>query len=195
MYLIFLSRSPDFNALDLGAWRSLASGIPSLKGKDKSGRLIDRIVLHVLERWNLWDAIHRLDNIFNTKSRIMKAVSLVQGSNEYEIPRSECSHSKEKATYIPKRLHPHSEQEGEEEEEIMALDFQINEENGGSEVEVDEGSEMESDESYHDESQEEEGSEMSGSEKEKSDVEEAMQFNQTNEVLQWWSQRMDSYSK
>lgn len=107
--LICVSRSPDFNALDLGAWRSLAAGVPSIKCKDKSGRLIDRIVFHVLDRWNSWDAIHRLSNIFNTKSRVMKAVSLVNGSNEYEMPRSSLSHSQEKATYIPRKLNLQTE--------------------------------------------------------------------------------------
>jgi len=99
--------------LDLGAWRSLAAGVPSLKGKDKSGRLIDRIIFHVLDRWKTWDAAHRLTNIFNTKSRIMKTVSSVNGSNEYKLPRSEFSHATEKATYIPPKHTSESESESE----------------------------------------------------------------------------------
>lgn len=175
-YANLFSRSPDCNALDLGAWRSLAAGVPSLKGKDKSGRLIDRIIFHVLDRWNSWDAAHRLMNIFNTKSRIMKAVSLVNGSNEYKIPRSEFSHATEKATYIPPKISREIEEE--------------------SEIQVEEGFSNEQRDDYSDIEVDVEG-------EEEREVNGAILRNevfsdrvsQTDEIVQWWNSRRSSYEK
>jgi hypothetical protein len=60
--LIYIFSSPDFDALDLGAWYSLAAGVPSLKSiPNQRQRTIDRIPMKwgvpSLEKWggtNRW---------------------------------------------------------------------------------------------------------------------------------------------
>lgn len=100
--LIYIFSSPDFNALDLGAWYSLAAGVPSLKSiPNQRQRTIDRIISHVLARWSSWDVFTRLENIFSTKQRVLQAVLASGGSNEYQIPRSGLSHRHEKPSYLP----------------------------------------------------------------------------------------------
>ena len=92
------SRSPDFNALDLGAWFSLSCGVKAVRsqavaaGQPKK-RLVDNIMTQVIHRWNSWDAMTQLHNIFETKHRIMHASYAMNGSNEYLIPRSGQSHT------------------------------------------------------------------------------------------------------
>ena len=44
----------------------------------------------------------------------MQAVSAVNGSNEYEIPRSNISHAKESATYVPPKLQVEESEDKEE---------------------------------------------------------------------------------
>lgn len=182
LFHLFISRSPDFNALDLGAWRSLAAGVPSLKGKDKSGRLIDRIIFHVLDRWKSWDAAHRLMNIFNTKSRIMQTVSSVNGSNEYKLPRSEFSHAAERATYIPHKLSNESERpsmketdEDESEDEKDEVNQQCDDE---CVIEID----IEDDVPVVEESGFILRNEVFGE-----------RVSEENEILQWWNARKISY--
>lgn len=176
--MTFYFRSPDFNALDLGAWRSLAAGVPSLKGKDKSGRLIDRIVFHVLDRWNAWDAAHRLTNIFNTKSRIMQTVYSVNGSNEYKLPRSEFSHSAEKATYIPPKLacESYTPREIEDDEDEKGEESQCGSE---SVIEVD----------IEDDEPESESEVILRNEVFVGRVSDG------DEILQWWKARRSSYGQ
>lgn len=108
-------RSPDFNALDLGAWYSLSAGVPSLR-MQRQGRLIDSIINHVLNWWKEWDAMGRLENIYFMKSKIMEIVFKEKGSNEYEIPRTTHSHKNDGPTYLPK-LTENAESESEVEEE------------------------------------------------------------------------------
>lgn len=99
--------SPDLNALDLGAWYSLAAGVPSLKAvPNQKMRTFDQIISHVLARWRTWDAFTRLENIFATKQRVIQAVFDSDGSNEYQIPRSFRSHHHEKASYLPEPKTP-----------------------------------------------------------------------------------------
>lgn len=83
-----------------------------MRSQSGMGRTIDRIIDHVLKRWKEWDAMSRLENIFYMKSKIMGIVLKENGSNEYKIPRSERSHTKDGPTYMPKLL---SEIEDEEE--------------------------------------------------------------------------------
>jgi hypothetical protein len=91
------------NSLDLGAWYSLAAGVPSLKAvPGQKARTIDRIIAHVLERWDTWNAMLKLENIFSTKQRIFQAVLSCNGSNQYQIPRSMTSHKYDGPSYIPK---------------------------------------------------------------------------------------------
>lgn len=91
------------NCLDLGAWYSLAAGVPSLKAvPGQKARTIDRIIAHVLERWDTWNAMLKLENIFSTKQRIFQAVLSCNGSNQYQIPRSMTSHKYDGPSYIPK---------------------------------------------------------------------------------------------
>ena len=99
--------SPDFNSLDLGAWYSLAAGVPSLKAlPNQKMRVIDQIISHVFAQWRSWDAMTCLENIFATKQRIIQTVFASGGSNEYPIPRSFWSHQHEKASYIPEPMTP-----------------------------------------------------------------------------------------
>ncbi len=80
--------------------------------------MIDQIIYHVLDRWDHWDATTRLQNIFDTKHRIMKAVRDAEGSIEYAIPRSKKSHKGENPTFIPpKRRRDVSQEESSEDEE------------------------------------------------------------------------------
>ena len=167
-------RSPDFNALDLGAWRSLAAGVPTIKGKDKSKRLIDCIVFHVLDQWNNWDALHRLTNIFSTKARIMQAVSAVNGSNEYEIPRSNISHAKESATYVLPKLQVEESEDKEEGES--------------------DGKEEESDDNDGDDDNSEIEFDMEESTREYVNQFTARVSN-SNKVLDWWNQRRIQYEE
>jgi len=139
--LIYPFRSPDFNSLDLGAWFSLSSGIPTLKAIPNGGRIIDRIISHVLERWNQWDSMTRLENIFSTKTRIIKAVYELGGSNEYKMPRSNRSHKFDKPTFIPKAIVEDEEMEicdqgSDQEERIQESDQEERESNQGSDQDV-----------------------------------------------------------
>lgn len=64
------------------------------------------IIDNVLERWNTWDSLNRLTNIFNTKCRIMPVVIEAEGRLDYKMPRSgeNVTHKHEPPTYIPKKL-------------------------------------------------------------------------------------------
>ena len=182
--MIFLLRSPDFNALDLGAWRSLAAGIPSLKGMDKSGRLIDRIIFHVLDRWNSWDAVHCLTNIYNTKACIMSVVSSVNGSNEYKIPRSEASHSSEKATYIPpKRATTSEDVSGEQELLESEMDSQL-----------EEREEQQSEDSIIEIDVEEDDIEVDHEVELRNDLF-GNRVSTSDAIVQWWNARRSTYDK
>lgn len=134
-------RSPDFNALDLGAWHSLASGVPSLKANPNGGRIIDQIIFHVLERWRSWDATHRLENIFNTKARLMQVVLDVKGSNEYRIPRSNRTHKHEKPSYMPKgnpkERNEEEDKEGGDEEMLEAEEREVGSESADGSIQED----------------------------------------------------------
>jgi len=87
--------SPDFNALDLGALNSLASGVrepllvPSSDPDENSVRNWDRICRAVQQRWEEWDCIPRLDSIFDTKSRVLHLAYEHDGGNEFSVPHSE----------------------------------------------------------------------------------------------------------
>jgi hypothetical protein len=48
------SKLLDFNVLDLGIWYSLSCGVFAVK--DGEVRVIDRIIINILNRWNDWDA-------------------------------------------------------------------------------------------------------------------------------------------
>lgn len=108
-HIIFVAqpaRSPDLNALDLGAWNSLATGIRPIQSSnhDIDGveqQLSDRIISHVRNRWNSWNAMTTLQNIFDTKQRIIHEVFKHDGTNEYEIPRSKKSHKNVTAPSLP----------------------------------------------------------------------------------------------
>ena len=96
------ARSPDFNALDLGAWFSLAAGVPAVRAtEDASQKLTDRIINHVYKRWLEWDAMTRLENIFSTKIRVLQVVQDNNGTIDYKIPRSTKSHKHEGPSYMP----------------------------------------------------------------------------------------------
>ncbi len=104
LFLTQSAKSPDLNALDLGAWNSLASGVPAIKAEmNASKKMSTRIIEEVQARWRDWDAVTRLENIFATKARIMKAVLENGGRIDYKIPRSGKSHQDELPTYIPKK--------------------------------------------------------------------------------------------
>ena len=112
------SKSPDMNALDLGAWASLAAGVSRVKCNRAEGeRIIDRIIFFVMERWNNWNSVTKLENLFQTKSRIMKTIVEVKGSNDYKIPRSQRSHKNDTPSYIPRNESRRNEEEEEKEEE------------------------------------------------------------------------------
>ncbi len=103
-FLTQSAKSPDFNALDLGAWYSLSCGVPAIKAeKNPTKKIHERIITEVLNRWEEWDSMTRLESIFATKSRIMKAVIEAKGDIKYEIPRSGNSHKNEKPAYVPKK--------------------------------------------------------------------------------------------
>jgi hypothetical protein len=111
------SKSPDFNALDLGIWYSLSCGVSAQR--TEKGRVIDRIIHHVLERWEHWDAWRRLDNIFESKKAILQIVKDVNGSNEYSMPRSNRSHAHDGPSFLPtqRMTIDRGESEGEGESE------------------------------------------------------------------------------
>lgn len=94
------SRSPDFNALDLGAWHSLSSGVAAVRADpDATQKISDRIIEHVKQRWGEWDAVGRLERIFQSKRRVLRASLEAGGSNQYEMPRSGTSHAGERSTH------------------------------------------------------------------------------------------------
>lgn len=100
------AKSPDFNALDLGAWWSLAAGVESVKAiqTGPAKKVPQRIIDHVTERWkHTWDPETRLENIFATKERIMKVVHDNGGSIKYKMPRSGKSHKNDKASFVPRK--------------------------------------------------------------------------------------------
>jgi hypothetical protein len=95
------SKSLDFNVLDLGIWYSLFCGVPTVK--DGEGRVINRIIVNILNCWNDWDAWTRLNNVFEMKKRILKYVRTFKGTNKYKIPRSKKSHKNDKPSFMPKQ--------------------------------------------------------------------------------------------
>lgn len=98
------AKSPDFNALDLGAWYSLSSGVTVIKAdKNATKKVSMRIIEEVKRRWEEWDAMTRLENIFATKTRVMKAVLDAQGDIRYKMPRSGKSHKNELPAHLPKK--------------------------------------------------------------------------------------------
>ena len=96
--------SPDFNALDLGALNSLASGVrepllvPSSDPDENSVRNWDRICRAVQQRWEEWDCIPRLDSIFDTKSRVLHLAYEHDGGNEFSVPHSHTPREERTAT-------------------------------------------------------------------------------------------------
>ena len=133
-------RSPDFNSLDLGGWYSLSSGVPSLQTSPSTGRVIDQIIFHVLDRWEKWDSMNRLSRIFLTKQTIMKVVISVNGSNKYAIPCSSYSHYGEGPTYLPDQRKGVEQERcferksGDEESSIRTRDENLREEQGKESV-------------------------------------------------------------
>jgi hypothetical protein len=49
-FIVQLSKLLDFNILDLGIWYSFSCSV--LAVKDGEGRVIDRIIINILNRWN-----------------------------------------------------------------------------------------------------------------------------------------------
>ena len=102
------ARSPDFNSLDLGFWFALASGVQVqlLIARRKGVRWEEQIIEAVLARWNSssFDATGILSDIFDTKVRIVRLVHKLQGSNEYEIPRSGKKARKERTSFDPAEI-------------------------------------------------------------------------------------------
>jgi hypothetical protein len=101
------AKSPDFNSLDLGAWNSISCGVPAIKAQkevDPKKKVCTRIIEEVKKRWENWDSMTRLENIFATKSRIMQAVIDAEGDIKYKIPRSGKSHKDEGPSYVPEKV-------------------------------------------------------------------------------------------
>lgn len=121
-----------------------------------------------MDRWNNWDSSTKLQNIFDTKCRIMSAVKEVKGHNEYKIPRSKKSHVGEKPTYIPTKR-------------IQASDSDSSEGEGESECEeVDQVKETEETDIQKDELE----SEIVSIEND-----ENFEENIENEILEFWERR------
>lgn len=202
-FKLLLQRSPDFNALDLGAWYSLSAGVPSLKTSSNSGRTIDRIIFHVLQRWENWDAVHRLMRIFTTKASIMSAVVTAKGSNEYKLPRSNYSHKDDLPTYLPPSETTEQRHDEMEEARVEEEESEENEESEGENEGESEESGVEEGENEENgvESDVEEGyNEVEEVESEEGEVEEERQVVQSvsqifanisngNEVLQYWQRQ------
>ena len=135
------ARSPDLNALDLGAWNSLAKGVRPIQSQNWAEisenpevplqRTTDRLIDHVMQSWRKWGARRILQNIFDTKQRVIRQVFEVHGSNEYSIPRSGKSHRNVTASFRPD-VPDFSETEEENSSQSERTDEVSDEENDGT---------------------------------------------------------------
>ena len=98
--------SPDMNACDLGALNSLARGVKPIRSlhDQEAEKPVWSLMKNVIRRWLTWDAMTRLERIFQSKTRVMRAVFNAKGSNEYSMPRGDEQHVADGPTYDPRSL-------------------------------------------------------------------------------------------
>jgi len=165
-------RSPDLNVLDLGIWFSLAAGVRvSLLDETirKSKKVIDRLIAAVTLRWEEWDATHRLESIYETKTRIIQAVLEAEGAIDYDIPRSPASHTgAERASFVPNDTLLFPSKDNEDESEDMNFD-EADEDNDGEGLDEFEWEESEGWAAEEEKEEEEEEEKEEGEEDESSD--------------------------
>ena len=81
------TRSPDFNALDLGIWNSMQSKVALVKYQHSSDKTMTQRILDAVEAmWATYDS-QKITNIFQLLPRIHECVIETNGGNTYKLPR------------------------------------------------------------------------------------------------------------
>jgi len=87
--IIFVSqpaRSPDLNALDLGAWWSLEKAVGEITQKSDEETWIEAVQRRVMEAWNQWNAEDKCCKIFSSLKLVWAKIKEVNGGNCFVIP-------------------------------------------------------------------------------------------------------------
>jgi len=85
------ARSPDLNALDLGAWTSLNAVTQKVKLEgqyNEGGTQVERLRRRVEEAWEEWGSREKIGAIFQTLELVWKLVVQHEGDNRFLIPHS-----------------------------------------------------------------------------------------------------------
>ena len=80
------SRSPDLNALDLGAWWSLEKAVGEITHKSDEETWIEAVQRRVMEAWNQWNAEDKCCKIFSSLKLVWAKIKEVNGGNCFVIP-------------------------------------------------------------------------------------------------------------
>ena len=80
------ARSPDLNALDLGAWWSLEKAVGEVAVKRDNETWIEAVTRRVFEAWKIRDAELKCAKIFSTLKMVWAKILEVNGRNDFTIP-------------------------------------------------------------------------------------------------------------
>lgn len=80
------ARSPDLNALDLGAWWSIEKAVGDVSKKLEDETWIDAVTRQALEAWNVWDSKDKCSKIFSALKTVWEQILVFKGGNDFAIP-------------------------------------------------------------------------------------------------------------